>query len=109
MLNLALTYEDLEAVDPEYYKQMKWTLENDITDILDQVLLSVQIDLLVQQIFIAGNRSKQLLVFLVHTLYVQGYDGKCSPPPAYGGRFSSITNPRVMISILGKYIALFVD
>lgn len=39
MLNLALTYEDLEAVDPEYYKQMKWTLEHDITDVLDQVLI----------------------------------------------------------------------
>lgn len=37
MLNLELTYEDLEAVDPDYYKQMKWTLQNDITDVLDEV------------------------------------------------------------------------
>lgn len=29
MLGLQLTYEDIEAVDPGYYKNLKWMLEND--------------------------------------------------------------------------------
>lgn len=35
MLGLVLTYEDIEAVDPEYYKNLRWMLENDITDVLE--------------------------------------------------------------------------
>jgi hypothetical protein len=35
MLGLAITYEDIEAVDPEYFKNLKWMLEHDITDVLD--------------------------------------------------------------------------
>ncbi len=35
MLGLQLTYEDIEAVDPGYYKNLRWMLENDITDVLD--------------------------------------------------------------------------
>lgn len=27
--------QDIEAVDPEYYKNLIWMLENDITDVLD--------------------------------------------------------------------------
>jgi hypothetical protein len=27
--------QDIEAVDPEYYKNLKWMLENNITDVLD--------------------------------------------------------------------------
>ncbi len=30
-----LTYEDIEGVDPEYYKNLKWMLEHDITDVLE--------------------------------------------------------------------------
>lgn len=30
-----LTYEDIEAVDPDFYKNLRWMLENDITDVLD--------------------------------------------------------------------------
>ena len=32
-MNCAL--QDIEAVDPEYFKNLAWMLENDITDILD--------------------------------------------------------------------------
>ncbi|KAK9861005.1 hypothetical protein WJX84_000178 [Apatococcus fuscideae] len=35
MLTQPLTYQDIEAVDPEYFKNLAWMLENDITDILD--------------------------------------------------------------------------
>ncbi|KAK9866343.1 hypothetical protein WJX84_006185 [Apatococcus fuscideae] len=35
MLMQPLTYQDIEAVDPEYFKNLAWMLENDITDILD--------------------------------------------------------------------------
>lgn len=35
MLGLGITYEDIEAVDPEYYRTLKWMLENDITDVLE--------------------------------------------------------------------------
>ncbi|KAK9830284.1 hypothetical protein WJX72_010812 [[Myrmecia] bisecta] len=35
MLGQALTYLDIEAVDPEYFKNLVWMLENDITDVLD--------------------------------------------------------------------------
>lgn len=27
--------QDIEAVDPAYYKNLKWMLDNDITDVLD--------------------------------------------------------------------------
>jgi hypothetical protein len=32
---VVLSCQDIEAVDPEYYKNLKWMLENDITDVLD--------------------------------------------------------------------------
>ena len=35
MLGQPLTYEDIEGVDPEYYKNLAWMLGNDITDVLD--------------------------------------------------------------------------
>lgn len=35
MLGMPLTYEDIEGVDPEYYKNLIWMLSNDITDVLD--------------------------------------------------------------------------
>lgn len=35
MLGQPLTYEDIEGVDPAYYKNLVWMLENDITDVLD--------------------------------------------------------------------------
>ena len=35
MLGEPLTPEDIEAVDPDYYKNLKWMLENDITNVLD--------------------------------------------------------------------------
>jgi E3 ubiquitin-protein ligase HUWE1 len=35
MLGQPLTYEDIEAVDPDFFKNLKWMLENDITDVLD--------------------------------------------------------------------------
>ncbi|GAX74557.1 hypothetical protein CEUSTIGMA_g2006.t1, partial [Chlamydomonas eustigma] len=35
MLGTSLTYEDIEAVDPEYYKNLIWMLSNDITEVLD--------------------------------------------------------------------------
>lgn len=30
-----MSLQDIEAVDPEYYKNLKWMLENNITDVLD--------------------------------------------------------------------------
>lgn len=36
MLDVALKLEDLEAMEPEYYKSLKWILENDITDVIDE-------------------------------------------------------------------------
>ncbi|KAK9785185.1 hypothetical protein WJX73_010540, partial [Symbiochloris irregularis] len=35
MLGQPLTYQDIEAVDPDFYKNLRWMLENDITDVLD--------------------------------------------------------------------------
>lgn len=35
MLGTPITYEDIEAIDPNYYKNLKWMLENDITNVLD--------------------------------------------------------------------------
>jgi len=37
MLGAPLTYKDIEAVDPDFYKNLGWMLENDITDVLDLV------------------------------------------------------------------------
>ncbi|KAH9287706.1 hypothetical protein KI387_031823 [Taxus chinensis] len=35
MLGAKVTYHDIEAVDPDYYKSFKWMLENDIRDMAD--------------------------------------------------------------------------
>lgn len=35
ILGAKVTYHDIEAVDPDYYKNLKWMLENDVSDILD--------------------------------------------------------------------------
>eukprot|EP00850_Spirogloea_muscicola_P009963 SM000057S18393 [mRNA] locus=s57:350840:368215:- [translate_table: standard] len=35
ILGAKVTYHELEAIDPDYYKNLKWMLENDVTDILD--------------------------------------------------------------------------
>ncbi|KAI3685937.1 hypothetical protein L1987_79606 [Smallanthus sonchifolius] len=35
MLGAKVTYHDIEAIDPGYFKNLKWMLENDISDILD--------------------------------------------------------------------------
>ncbi|KAL4856977.1 E3 ubiquitin-protein ligase UPL1 [Chlorella vulgaris] len=37
VLGQPLTYGDIEAVDPEFYRTLRWMLENDITDVLDLV------------------------------------------------------------------------
>ncbi|KAI8548464.1 hypothetical protein RHMOL_Rhmol07G0275700 [Rhododendron molle] len=35
ILGVKVTYHDIEAIDPDYFKNLKWMLENDITDVLD--------------------------------------------------------------------------
>ncbi|KAJ4965082.1 hypothetical protein NE237_016931 [Protea cynaroides] len=41
ILGVKVTYNDIEAIDPDYFKNLKWMLENDISDVLD---LSFSID-----------------------------------------------------------------
>ncbi|XP_044475509.1 E3 ubiquitin-protein ligase UPL2-like isoform X2 [Mangifera indica] len=35
ILGVKVTYLDIEAIDPGYFRNLKWTLENEITDVLD--------------------------------------------------------------------------
>ncbi|XP_057852533.2 E3 ubiquitin-protein ligase UPL1 isoform X1 [Cryptomeria japonica] len=35
ILGVRVAYHDIEAIDPDYFKNLKWMLENDISDILD--------------------------------------------------------------------------
>ncbi|KDP41504.1 hypothetical protein JCGZ_15911 [Jatropha curcas] len=35
ILGVKVTYHDIEAIDPDYFKNLKWMLENDISDCLD--------------------------------------------------------------------------
>ncbi|XP_062194138.1 E3 ubiquitin-protein ligase UPL1-like isoform X2 [Phragmites australis] len=35
ILGAKVTYHDIEAIDPDYYKNLKWMLENDVNDIPD--------------------------------------------------------------------------
>ncbi|XP_022773024.1 E3 ubiquitin-protein ligase UPL1-like isoform X2 [Durio zibethinus] len=35
ILGVKVTYLDIEAIDPHYFKNLKWMLENDISDVLD--------------------------------------------------------------------------
>jgi E3 ubiquitin-protein ligase HUWE1 len=35
ILGINITYHDIESIDPEYYKNLQWMLDNDITDIMD--------------------------------------------------------------------------
>lgn len=37
LLGEKITFEDLKIVDEEYYNSLKWMLENDITDVIDEV------------------------------------------------------------------------
>ncbi|MBA0691794.1 hypothetical protein Goari_009403, partial [Gossypium aridum] len=34
ILGAKVTYHDIEAIDPDYFKNLKWMLENDISDVL---------------------------------------------------------------------------
>ncbi|OUM66191.1 hypothetical protein PIROE2DRAFT_53596 [Piromyces sp. E2] len=43
ILNIAVDYKDIEAIDPEYFKSLEWILHNDITDVLD-LTFSLEID-----------------------------------------------------------------
>eukprot|EP01114_Cavostelium_apophysatum_P006773 TRINITY_DN1823_c0_g1_i4.p1 TRINITY_DN1823_c0_g1~~TRINITY_DN1823_c0_g1_i4.p1 ORF type:complete len:3344 (-),score=945.09 TRINITY_DN1823_c0_g1_i4:44-10075(-) len=42
ILKQPVNYQDMEAIDPEYFKNLKWILDNDITDILDLNFTSQQ-------------------------------------------------------------------
>ncbi|PRP86944.1 ubiquitin-protein ligase, UPL1 [Planoprotostelium fungivorum] len=35
ILGAPITFQDMEAIDPEYYRNLAWILDNDITDVLD--------------------------------------------------------------------------
>ncbi|XP_047340664.1 E3 ubiquitin-protein ligase UPL1-like [Impatiens glandulifera] len=35
ILGVKVTYHDIEAVDPDYYKNLKWMLENDVSEVPD--------------------------------------------------------------------------
>jgi E3 ubiquitin-protein ligase HUWE1 len=35
MLRIPVSYEDIEALDPDFYKNLRWVIENDITNVLD--------------------------------------------------------------------------
>ncbi|KAK2376185.1 E3 ubiquitin-protein ligase UPL1 [Trifolium repens] len=35
ILGVKVTYHDIEAIDPDYFKNLKWMLEHDISDVLD--------------------------------------------------------------------------
>ncbi|KAJ7958898.1 E3 ubiquitin-protein ligase UPL1-like [Quillaja saponaria] len=35
ILGVKVTYHDIEAIDPDYFKNLKWMLENDRSDVLD--------------------------------------------------------------------------
>ncbi|GMI83160.1 ubiquitin-protein ligase 2 [Hibiscus trionum] len=35
ILGAKVTYHDIEAIDPDYFKNLKWMLENDISEVLD--------------------------------------------------------------------------
>lgn len=48
ILRKTVTLEDMEAVDENYYKSLKWMLENDITDVLEETF-SVESDEFGQQ------------------------------------------------------------
>ncbi|KAI3782609.1 hypothetical protein L2E82_12661 [Cichorium intybus] len=43
ILGVKVTYHDIEAIDPGYFKNLKWMLENDISDILD-LTFSIDVD-----------------------------------------------------------------
>lgn len=35
MLHIPVSYDDIEAIDPDFYKNLRWVIENDITNVLD--------------------------------------------------------------------------
>lgn len=42
MLNQPIEYTDVESIDPEYYRNLGWMLNNDITDILEETFSIVR-------------------------------------------------------------------
>lgn len=35
IIGMPISFEDVEAVEPDYYRNLKWMLENDIEDLFD--------------------------------------------------------------------------
>lgn len=44
ILGRKVTFDDMEAIDPDYYKSLLWILENDITGVLDDLTFSTEAD-----------------------------------------------------------------
>ncbi len=44
MLGLPVDFKDLEAIDPDYHKSLQWILDNDITDVLDDLTFATETD-----------------------------------------------------------------
>jgi E3 ubiquitin-protein ligase HUWE1 len=42
LLNLPIGYQDVEAVDPDFFRNLKWMLDNDISDVLDETFSIVR-------------------------------------------------------------------
>ncbi|KAL3504929.1 hypothetical protein ACH5RR_034770 [Cinchona calisaya] len=43
ILGVKVTYHDIEVIDPNYFKKLKWMIENDISDFLD-LTFSIDVD-----------------------------------------------------------------
>ncbi|KAJ1553967.1 hypothetical protein HK405_006391, partial [Cladochytrium tenue] len=43
MLEIAVDWKDMEAIDPEFHKSLEWMLTNDITDVID-LTFSTEVD-----------------------------------------------------------------
>ncbi|KAL8225466.1 hypothetical protein R6Q57_018023 [Mikania cordata] len=62
ILGAKVTYHDIEAIDPSYFKNLKWMLENDISDILD-LTFSIDAD---EEKMILCERSEVTDYELIH-------------------------------------------
>ena len=75
MLGKPIVYQDMEAIDPDYYKNLKWMLENDITDVLD-LTFTAEADEFAAGLFGADSSMVcySLKIVLLFSVFVLCYD-----------------------------------
>ncbi|OTF70747.1 E3 ubiquitin-protein ligase SMURF2-like protein [Euroglyphus maynei] len=75
LLNKPITLDDIESVDPELYRSLRWMLENDITSLVDMTF-SVNHDSFghIQNIIVTEKNKKEYVKLYVNFRFTHGIE-----------------------------------